>query len=158
MGNTLGIDLHEKVVVIREESHSPAYRALEHRVFRVDGGFGASAGTIGTALIGEYLFDGMRSRVEGYDVERLATDEDIAAVEAAKVADAAEEEDAGCTHIWVDTGYRHCFVCKVRMSDVVDKPEPARQPKQCECGAHWCYADHDENGDALRDAFAGEEK
>lgn len=76
MGNTLNIDLTGKVVIFKQKSLTVT--ATEHP-FRVDGGFGASPNTQGRALIGEFLSDGEEARMEGYDVERLATPEEILA-------------------------------------------------------------------------------
>jgi hypothetical protein len=80
MGNSLNMDLHGKTVVLKEKALKPQYRGLPDRLFKVDGGFGASAGTMGTALIGEFLIDKERARMEGYMVERLATEDDLEAL------------------------------------------------------------------------------
>lgn len=75
MGNSLDINLVGKVVIFRQKWMSvPA----EDHPFRVDSGFGAVPGTIGTALGGTFLSDGESARMEGYMVERLATPEEIA--------------------------------------------------------------------------------
>lgn len=74
--NSLKMQLEGKVVVLRANVLKAEYRDLKWRLFRVDGGFGASPNTIGTALIGQFLADGEKARMEGYDVERLATEED----------------------------------------------------------------------------------
>lgn len=84
MANSLKIDLTDQTVVIAAKYHIPTYRALEHRVFRVTGGFGASPNTSGSALFGQYLLDGEECRLEGRMVERLATEADLAAVEEAR--------------------------------------------------------------------------
>lgn len=76
MANSLDIDLTGKVVIFRQNYLKVP--AKKHP-FRVDGGFGASPHTMGTALGGEFLSDGEVCRMEGYMVERLATDEEIAA-------------------------------------------------------------------------------
>lgn len=77
MGNALGEELTDKVVVLKEEVLAAPYRALEQRLFRVTGGFGAHNFTSGTALFGEFLADGETCRMDGWDVERLATDEEV---------------------------------------------------------------------------------
>lgn len=79
MANTLGIDLTGKVVIFRQEFLTVPN--TEHP-FLVQGGFGASPHTQGRALGGTFLSDGEETRMEGYMVERLATDEEI---EAARV-------------------------------------------------------------------------
>ncbi|KKL78829.1 hypothetical protein LCGC14_2020940 [marine sediment metagenome] len=78
MGNSLNQDLEGKVVVLAKGSLRSEYHELKHRLFRVSGGFGAKSYTIGTALFGTFLADGDKGRMEGYDVERLATDEECA--------------------------------------------------------------------------------
>lgn len=78
MSNTLKIDLTGKVVIFKQSRMSVV--ATEHP-FIVEGGFGASPTTIGSALLGTFLSDGERATMGGYDVERLATPEEIAAAE-----------------------------------------------------------------------------
>lgn len=77
MGNALRIDLTDQVVIFKQKYLSVP--ALDHP-FRVDGGFGAQPDTIGRAMFGEFLSDGERARMEGFMVERLATEEEIRAV------------------------------------------------------------------------------
>lgn len=77
MGNSLNMDLEGKHVVIKKEILKPEYHDVEKRVFLVKGGFGAKSYTIGTALFGEFVFDGEECRMDGYDVERLASEEEI---------------------------------------------------------------------------------
>jgi len=79
MGNSLGIELEGKDVVISQEYLIPLSEI--ERVFRVSGGFGASAHTGGTALFGTFLADGDRCRMHGSEVERLATSEEVEAAE-----------------------------------------------------------------------------
>jgi hypothetical protein len=78
MGNTLQTDLTNKVVIFKQDIFKEGVVATEWP-FLVSGGFGASAFTRGTALMGEFLPDGERCRMEGWDVDRLATDEEIQA-------------------------------------------------------------------------------
>jgi len=80
VANSLGKDLTDRYVVLREDVMSPGYRDIAQRVFKVEGGFGAVGFTRGTALIGTTPVDGEHFRMEGYDVERYATDEEIALV------------------------------------------------------------------------------
>jgi len=49
MGNSLDKDLEGKLVVL---TASGPHEGVEKRLFRVTGGFGASKGTVGTALFG----------------------------------------------------------------------------------------------------------
>lgn len=76
MANSLRLDLTGSVVIFRQEFLTVPQ--LEHP-FRVDRGSGASPHTAGRALFGEFLSDGEDARMEGYMVERLATNEEIEA-------------------------------------------------------------------------------
>ncbi len=78
MSNTLKTDLTGKVVIFKQSRMSVV--ATEHP-FRVEGGFGAFPTTIGSALIGTFLSDGEEATMDGYAVERFATDEEIQAAE-----------------------------------------------------------------------------
>jgi len=82
--NSLSQNLQGQVVVLRAEVFQPQYQALQYRVWKVLGGFGASAVTMGRALFCRSLFDGEETRFDGMEVERLATPADLAAVTAAK--------------------------------------------------------------------------
>jgi len=75
MANSLNMDLTDQVVIFRQQYLKVP--ATKHP-FHVGGGFGASPHTSGTALGGTFLSDGEVCRMEGYMVERLATDEEIA--------------------------------------------------------------------------------
>ncbi len=71
------------VVIFKQEALSVP--AAEHP-FLVRGGYGSYQYTRGTALLGTFLSDGEKTRMDGHDVERLATQEEIAAaVEIARV-------------------------------------------------------------------------
>jgi hypothetical protein len=78
MANSLSEELTGRYVVLKEEALAVAYRAIEYRVFKVEGGFGAAPYTRGTAVIGFSPFDGEKWRTDGHDIERFATDEEIA--------------------------------------------------------------------------------
>jgi len=77
MGNSLKADLRGKVVVLKADFMKPEFQDLKYRLFRVKDGFGAVPFTSGTALIGEHLVNGVGARYSSYDVERLATEEEI---------------------------------------------------------------------------------
>lgn len=81
MANSLKTDLTGKVVVLKVKLMKPEFQDLKYRLFRVEGGFGAVPFTSGTALFGITLVDGEHARFSGYDVERLATEEEIAIME-----------------------------------------------------------------------------
>src|SRR6266496_5099980 len=77
MANSLGIDLRGRVVILKESAMDPEYKELKWRRFHVVGGFGASATNAGTTLIGIFLEDEETKLMKGYDVERLATDQEM---------------------------------------------------------------------------------
>ena len=66
-------------VVLHEAAMADGYKDITWRVFRADGGFGMSHVTSGTALAGMFVRDGEVARMEGYHIERLATDDEVAA-------------------------------------------------------------------------------
>ena len=73
--NSLRIDLKGKTVVVSKKLF-PKLSVIE-RVFEVSGGFGCRPANIGSALIGEFLNDGEQAKVDGLDIERLATEDEI---------------------------------------------------------------------------------
>lgn len=72
MANTLNADLTDKVVVLSSDYIKGDERA---RRFLVTGGFGALPHTSGNALVGTFLIDGEKARMEGYMVEKLSDDQ-----------------------------------------------------------------------------------
>jgi hypothetical protein len=78
MANALNMDLTDKVVVLDARYFTAAHHDVKSRLFRVEGGYGAVPYTLGKALVGTFLSDGERTRMEGYMVERIATEEDLA--------------------------------------------------------------------------------
>lgn len=81
MANALNEDLTGRVVIIGAQYMKPEFDRPELRAFRVENGFGAVPYTQGNAITGEFLFDGERCRMEGWMVERFATEGEIAAAE-----------------------------------------------------------------------------
>jgi hypothetical protein len=77
MANSLGIELDGKIVVLKKDTFRPEYQDIKFRLWKITGGFGAASFTLGTALFGECLADGEKARHSGYDVERLATEDEI---------------------------------------------------------------------------------
>ncbi len=86
MANRLNENLINRVVIIDASEIKPEFNTPARRAFRVSSGFGASSFTSGHAIGGEFLFDGERCRMEGWQVERFATEEEIAAAEAIREA------------------------------------------------------------------------
>jgi len=64
-----GVDLTGKVVILKSEFYKGSD---SERAFKCEGGFGCSPHTIGTAVVGHFLMDGEKCRVERFQVERLA--------------------------------------------------------------------------------------
>lgn len=77
MANTLNMDLTGKVVILRKGFFREGLEATDHP-FLCEGGFGCLGYTEGRMLAGTFISDGEETAVSGYDVERLATDEEIA--------------------------------------------------------------------------------
>lgn len=76
MANSLKIDLEGKVVIFRQDRLTVP--ALDHPFLVNGAGFGCSPVTRGVSLSGTFLSDGEQAVMSGYDVERLATPEEIA--------------------------------------------------------------------------------
>jgi hypothetical protein len=77
MSNKLNIDLKDKYVVLSKEYMKPEYHEVKSRVFLCQAGNGCRSFTIGQGIFGKFVFDGEECRVEGFEVERLATEEEI---------------------------------------------------------------------------------
>ena len=77
MGNNLKIELEGKYILVSKKILKPEYHDNEKRVFFCEDGFGCSPNTVGNAIFGYYVFDNEKCRIEGYQVERLATEEEI---------------------------------------------------------------------------------
>jgi len=78
--NSLGIDITGKTVVIKASYMKPEFQDVAYRLMLVSGGFGALPDTMGNAVIGTFLHSGLSERVEGFMVEREATDDDLKAL------------------------------------------------------------------------------
>jgi hypothetical protein len=72
--NSLNLDLAGKTVVLSEKFYDGDTIG---RVFLCKGGFGCQVFLLGKAIGGEFIADGETCRVEGNEVERLATQEEI---------------------------------------------------------------------------------
>ena len=81
--NSLGINISNKHVVIQKKYLLPEFHPIEKRVCLVTGGFGALQHTIGSALFVTWIADGGNDRLNSAWVERLATDEEVAAAKTA---------------------------------------------------------------------------
>ena len=77
MGNSLNIELEGKHVVLDTKYLTESHHPLLKRIVLCTGGFGCSPATSGNALFVDWIADGLHSRVEGYMVQRLATDEEV---------------------------------------------------------------------------------
>ena len=75
--NSLQLDVTDKVVIIKRELF-PRLNTIQ-RVFLVQGGFGRMPQLIGSAVFGTFLYSGRYERIDGLDLERLASVEEIKA-------------------------------------------------------------------------------
>lgn len=80
MANSLNQDLTGKWVVMLAKALKPEYSALHDRLYRCEGGFGCLSYTSGTFIGGTYMLDGHAGEdaARGFNIERLATDEEVA--------------------------------------------------------------------------------
>jgi hypothetical protein len=70
-----GVDIKNKYVVLKEHSNL----SVERRVLLCKGGFGCHPQSLGSAVFAERVVEGREWRWDRYDIERLATDEEVAA-------------------------------------------------------------------------------
>lgn len=75
MANSLDMELEGKIVIL-DNQYYKGEKDID-RAFLCEDGFGCSSFTHGNAITGKFLIDGEHCRVEGYQVKRLATDEEI---------------------------------------------------------------------------------
>ncbi len=74
MANSLHKDLKKgDEIVLKANILKEEFRSLENRIFIVRGGFGMQAGTMGTALYGNFKIDDEDCRWEGYDIDAAET-------------------------------------------------------------------------------------
>lgn len=90
MANPLSEDLTDRHVVLAEETMAPQYKDIQFRVFLCRGGFGCAPYTGGRAVFGTTPIDGEEFRINSSEIERFATDEEIALVTKKEDADAKE--------------------------------------------------------------------
>lgn len=67
--NNLKSELEGRIVILSPECYKGDEEA---RKFKCLGGFGCHSFTMGSAVYGEFLSDGEKVRVEGYEIERFA--------------------------------------------------------------------------------------
>ena len=72
MANSLNIELEGKYVVVDRKKYND-----EIGIFLVVDGFGTSPSTHGIAVFGKWLSDNTEDRISGYDIKRLATEEEV---------------------------------------------------------------------------------
>jgi hypothetical protein len=73
MANSLNIELEEKTIVLDPKKYKGD---VKERLFKCTDGFGCSPNTRGTAIYGIFLSDKSNARISGFDILRLATDEE----------------------------------------------------------------------------------
>lgn len=69
-----GKEIEGKYVILKEKYYG---RDIINRVFKCTGGFGCHSFCMGTAVFGHRVFDGAKFRSERYEIERLATEEEV---------------------------------------------------------------------------------
>lgn len=83
MGNNLDENIEGRYVLLQPRWFKAALvphvnAHPEEQVFKAIGGFGCSAHTMGNAVFGEFVVDGEKCRVEGYNLmARFATPEEV---------------------------------------------------------------------------------
>lgn len=78
MANALQEDVTGRVVVLKQERLKEEFTATE-LPFRCEHGFGCFPHTSGSHISGEWLSDGERGSIRGYDIDRYATEDEITA-------------------------------------------------------------------------------
>ena len=81
MSNALQQELKGKTVIFRQEDMAPGVVAEDHP-FHCEDGFGCSPHTSGRAIIGYFVEDGEKGRIDGWMVDRIATEDEIEAAKA----------------------------------------------------------------------------
>ena len=76
MANSLDQELEGKYVILDKKVYSKTKDDIE-RIFLCKNGFGCSATTHGKAIFGEFVFDGECCRIGGFEVKRLAKEQEI---------------------------------------------------------------------------------
>jgi hypothetical protein len=79
MANSLNVELAGKHVVISAEYLKPEFSEAAKRVFLCEGGFGCNSFTHGHHVHGKFVADGEECGMSSWDIERFATEEEIAA-------------------------------------------------------------------------------
>lgn len=79
MGNNLNENIEGRYVVLLPSYFKSRTLAedIRERVFLAEGGFGCTSNSMGNAVFGQFAVDGEETRVEGYELERFATDQEI---------------------------------------------------------------------------------
>ena len=80
MANSLNQDgLEGKIVVLdfKRYNKSGCTKDPKTRAFLCESGFGCDNFTNGRAIFGKFLIDGEGARIDGYDLKRLATDQEV---------------------------------------------------------------------------------
>lgn len=81
MGNSLHRDIKPgTVVVLREDTMRKGYKEIKFRLFKAQGGFGMQDHTIGRKVYGRMLCDNEECYWSGYQIDRIATEEDMKAL------------------------------------------------------------------------------
>lgn len=63
------------IAIVKPEILKPEYRTKENQLVRLNGGFGCNPSASGNACFVSYCIDGIKSRVERYDLIGIANEE-----------------------------------------------------------------------------------
>ncbi len=71
MGNKLKIDVTGKRIVVKDGLYNVGSSEAD-RTFLCENGFGCVPYTSGQAIFGRFVESGIKCRIEGYEIEKLA--------------------------------------------------------------------------------------
>ncbi len=68
-------DYTNKILIIKPSWFKPEYRSPKNQLFLAECGFGCDPSKMGTAVYGQFLIDGERTRIERFDFLGIIADE-----------------------------------------------------------------------------------
>lgn len=79
MANSLKAELEGRYVILKLKffRDREKFKDAVARMFKCKDGFGCSSDTMGRAVFGHFTIDGEEARIDGFDIQRFATDEEI---------------------------------------------------------------------------------
>ena len=70
MANSLGINLINRKILVKEAAMKQEFRAEKDRIAIVLGGFGAHRDTLGRCIFVKWDSDKVIDKIDGYDIEK----------------------------------------------------------------------------------------